>query len=398
MTIKIPAKIMGYFPDQKESVIKNALIVAQGIFKAKSVNLQEVKDELPDIIGKKTTAPESNYKRLTRFFLLPDEEKQKLFKQMLTASINLINEKQSKLSTAFLTIDGTKWQGPEGFIHLLSLCIVVNGVSIPLWWIDLAKKGHSSQVERMDFFKKALELYDLTGKCLLGDREYIGREFLTFLTEKELKLTIRLPKGVYKEEVDEAVFRSTDLQGREQHLRYSAMERKARLPKYANTGVSKRIKIKGKPYLFIMVRNNNWEVGDDPKEELLYLISSLDKKKKAIKAYRIRWSIECCFKHLKSKGFDLEAINLRGDLKIMLMVSLVTFMYTLCVVQGLFQLRIPKKSDWRKYKDGKVFLAKSYFRTGKAFLRTIFCTLSDFVTFLNGFLNPKNVLNIVFVQ
>jgi len=80
------------------------------------------------------------------------------------------------------------------------------------------------------------------------------------------------------------------------------------------------------------------------------------------------------------------------------MVSLVTFMYTLCVVQGLFQLRIPKKSDWRKYKDGKVFLAKSYFRTGKAFLRTIFCTLSDFVTFLNGFLNPKNVLNIVFVQ
>ena len=398
MTIEIPTKIMGYFPDQKESVIKNALIVAQGIFKAKSVNLKEVKDELPDILGNQETAPESNYKRLTRFFLLPDEAKQHLFKQMLTASINLLNEKPSNLATAFLTIDGTKWQGPDGFIHLLSLCIVVKGVSIPLWWIDIAKKGHSSQEERMQFFKKVLELYDLTGKCLLGDREYIGRDFLTFLTEQELKLTIRLPKGVYKEEVDEATYRSTDLQGREQHLRYSAMERKARLPKYANTGVSKRIKIKGKPYLFIIVRNNNWKVGDDPKEELLYLLSSLDKKKKAIKAYRLRWSIECCFKHLKSKGFDLEAINLRGDLKIMLMVALVTFMYTLCVVQGLLRLKNPKKSDWRKFKDGKIFLATSYFRTGKAFLRTIFCTFSHFVTFLKEVFRPKNALISIFVQ
>ena len=398
MTIKIPVKIMGYFPEQKESVIKNALIVAQGIFKAKSVNLKEVKDELPDILGNRDTVPESNYRRLTRFFQLPDEEKEILFKQMLAASINLINEKKSNLVNAFLTIDGTKWQGPEGFIHLLSLCVVVNGVSIPLWWEDLAKKGHSSQAERMAFFKKALELYDLKGKCLLGDREYIGRKFLTFLTDMELKLTIRLPKGVYAEEVNESLYRSTDIQGREQHLRYSAMERKARLPKYANTGVSKHIKIEGKPYLFIIVRNNNWEIGDDPIEELLYLISSLNKKKKAIKAYRIRWSIECCFKHLKSKGFDLEAINLRGDLKIMLMVSLVTFMYTLCVVQGLLQLRIPKKSDWKKFQDGKVFLAKSYFRTGKAFLRTVFCSLSDFVTFLNVILHPKNVPNFLFVQ
>lgn len=68
MTLKIPAKIMGYFPDKKESVVKNALIVAQGIFKAKSVNLKEVKDELPDILGNRNTAPESNYRRLTRFF------------------------------------------------------------------------------------------------------------------------------------------------------------------------------------------------------------------------------------------------------------------------------------------------------------------------------------------
>lgn len=398
MTIEISDKVKEYFPDQDETVVKNALIVAQGIFKAKSVNLKEVKDELPDILGNKQTQPESNYKRLTRFFQLSEEEKESLWQALLKASVSLLAEKESKLAQAYLTIDGTKWEGPEGYIHLLSLCIVVNGVSIPLWWEDLNKQGHSSQEERMNFFKKAFELYDLSNKCLLGDREYIGRDFLDFLSEKKVKLTIRLPKGVYQSEVNELIYRSKNIQHREQHLRYSAMEAKAKLPKYANTGVSKRIQIKGRDYLFIIKRNTKWKVGDEPNDELIYLLTTLNKKKKAIKAYRIRWSIECCFKHLKSKGFDLEAINVRGDTKIMLMVALVSFMYTLCVVQGILQLKSPKKSDFTRYKDGQVFLTCSFFKKGKAYLRTILCDLSDFATFLNGLFEVKNVPKFLFVH
>ena len=75
----------------------------------------------------------------------------------------------------------------------------------------------------------------------------------------------------------------------------------------------------------------------DTDEELIYLITSLNKKRKAIKAYKFRWSIECCFKHLKTKGFDLEDVNVKGELKVMLMVALVSFLYTLCVLQGLIQ-------------------------------------------------------------
>jgi len=399
MTLEIPAKIIEYFPDHKASVVKNMLLLAQGIYKAKSVNLEEVKNELPDLLANKTTLPDSHYKRLTRFFLLPEKERIKLSQKLLAASLKVLGAEKRHLVNSYLTLDGTKWKGPEGcYIHLLSLCIVVNGVSIPLWWEDLAKKGHSSQAERIAFFREALKHYELKCKCLLADREYIGREFLGFLSEEHLKLNIRLPKGVYREEVDAALYRSTNKQARDQHLRYSAMERKARLPKYANTGVSKEIKIDGKPYLFIIFRNQKWKVGDDPKEELIYLITTLNKKRKAIKAYRIRWSIECCFKHLKSKGFDLEAINLRGDTKIMLMVALVSFMYTLCVVQGFLSLRKRKKSDRKKYKDGQVFLTVSYFKKGKAFLRTILHSFYDFVTFLNEVFDPKNIPKSLFVQ
>jgi len=94
----------------------------------------------------------------------------------------------------------------------------------------------------------------------------------------------------------------------------------------------------------------------------------------------------------------LEAINLRGDLKIMLMVSIVSFMYTLCVVQGILQLKTPKKSDWTRYKDGKIFLTRSYFKKGKAFLRTILCNLLDFVTFLFETIDPKKVPKFLFVH
>lgn len=43
MVLQINDKLTSYFEVIKASVVKNAFIVLQGIFKAKSVNLNEVK-------------------------------------------------------------------------------------------------------------------------------------------------------------------------------------------------------------------------------------------------------------------------------------------------------------------------------------------------------------------
>lgn len=153
MVLQINDKLTSFFTDIKESVVKNAMIVLQGIFKAKSVNLNEVKLVLPEILDNRTTSIESHYKRLTRFFNLPDEEKRQLSERLLCISLVLLGQTKKNLSQAYLTLDGTKWSYDGGYIHLLTLCIVVNGVSIPIWWEDLSKKGHSSQCERLSFFK-----------------------------------------------------------------------------------------------------------------------------------------------------------------------------------------------------------------------------------------------------
>jgi len=397
MVLQINAKLTTYFKGIKRSTVKNALITLQGIFKAKSVNLNEVKLVLPEILDNKTTEIESHYKRLTRFFNLPDEEKRKLSESLLCVGLLLLGKSKKTLSNSYLTLDGTKWEYDAGYIHLLTLCIVVNGVSIPIWWEDLSKKGHSSQTERFFFFKKALLRYNLKGKCLLADREYIGREWFAFLQKKGIKFVIRLKKGVYQNEVDAWTARSSNKETA-QHLRYSALEHRARLPKYHRKGVAKEVFIASKKYLLVILRNQNWKVGDDPKEELLYLLTTLNKRTKAIKAYRFRWSIECCFKCLKSKGFDLEALNIKGEEKIFLMVSLVSFLYTLCVIQGLISGKRLKQSDTKKFANGTITLTKSYFKRGKDELRKILFNLIDFVTFIEKLiLSVKPPINL-FVQ
>ena len=55
--------------------------------------------------------------------------------------------------------------------------MVVNGVSIPICWEELDKKGTSNFNERKALFTKALSRYNLRGMILLADREYIGEEW-----------------------------------------------------------------------------------------------------------------------------------------------------------------------------------------------------------------------------
>jgi transposase len=80
----------------------------------------------------------------------------------------------------------------------------------------------------------------------------------------------------------------------------------------------------------------------DPKEPYIYFISDLTNAKEILKAYTKRWKIECCFKHMKSNGFNMEDLNLKSDNKIMLMMAVVVFTYALAIKEGI--LRYLKKN------------------------------------------------------
>ena len=50
--------------------------------------------------------------------------------------------------------------------------------------------------------------------------------------------------------------------------------------------------------------------------------------------YAARWKIECCFKHLKSNGFQLQQNHLEGAHKITLLWAILTTIFVAAVVKG----------------------------------------------------------------
>lgn len=388
MSIPLPSQFTEYFQNHSGTDVKNLLISAEAIFEAQTTNLNRVKDKVGQITGKTGTKPESNYKRLTRFF--QTEDKRELIKSLLCVSFCLLG---SKGRIKYLTLDGTSWEFGDKKIHVLTLCVVYGGVSIPIWWEELDKKGTSNFKERKRVIRHACSFLDLRGLILLADREYIGRDWFKYLKNKKIHFVIRLKAKAYKEEIDAASEQASP-KDYFQKARYTKLQRIAEFKRYRRCGVSKRIKIDGKNYTFVIFKNPK----PDADEPLLYFISSLEDKRQIIKAYPIRWTIECCFKHLKSNGFRLEEMSLKASLKIMLMMAIVVFLYVLCICEGLKQLKNTKSSDWKKFKNGTVTLAVSVFRKGLSYVSLRFNNLKSFIRYLSRILSDKNMTFLQNVQ
>ncbi len=91
MKITLPHEITYHFSKYEDHVVKNLLITTEGIFSAKDTNLFVVKDELGNILqNQETTKPESNYKRLLRFFQMAHEQQEELSRSLLCVGFLLL--------------------------------------------------------------------------------------------------------------------------------------------------------------------------------------------------------------------------------------------------------------------------------------------------------------------
>ena len=363
MTLPYSDKFRPFFVEKNEYQVNNLFVTANGILQARTTNLNIVKNYIGGILGKPETKPESFYTYLIRVF--ENEKKAQLAPSLLILVFFLLNE---KAKIKYLTLDGTSWELGGQNIHVLTLCVLYEGVSIPIWWKDLGHKGISSQEERESFMKEALQHYNLRGMILLADREYIGEKWFKYLRKQGINFIIRLKKDIYRSLVD---IELGEIEGQSpryksfQKKRYSNLYRLANSIKYQNTGVAKHIRIDGEVFLYVMYKNPNSKAKEEDK--MLFFLTSLNKKEQAIKNYPLRWTIECCFKHLKSNGFNLESMNIKGDKKQNLMITILVFLYTFSIVQGLKEyIKINKK--FKNYKNNKTYLTISIFKKGNDIL------------------------------
>lgn len=342
------------FPGVKRSVLRNIWLLVVCMLQRETVNLYKLKKQVGPVLGNTKSKPAAHYKRLLRLF--QQEKESDLWQFLLLFCLRLF-----RLKVEYLLLDGTSWQFGKQKLHFLVLSMVYQGVAIPLCWSNLAKKGTSSVEERKELLQKAQGLYHLSGKVLVADREYIGPEWFKALQEAGLHWVVRLRKNLYRAAIDQAP-----------GGRYSKLVKKAKSRKRA---VSKKIKLEGLDLTFVVIANRQAQA----KEELLYLLSSLEDALVISQAYRLRWLIEYCFKHMKSNGFDVEDLSFTDKDKIRLLWSALIVAYCWSIHQGLkFDQTVKRK----KYANQTTARAVSVFRNGLDHLSSQIYQLAFFLDFI----------------
>lgn len=303
-------KIKQERPEWKVSQVKNTLLVVALLLEGQTVNLWKLKGRVGKLLGKQETDSRSGYQRLKRW-LRAGEDNKGIWVHMLKGSVSLLTKK-----VPYLILDGSSWQWGGNTYHFLVLSLLYPGVSIPIYWIDMQRLGNSNQWHRRLLLKSARKLFDLKGKILLADREYIGSNWFATLKQAGLDFVIRLRKGNYKTEIGQ------------QAGKYSKLERKAK----ARIGriLWQEFSLQGEVYFYVLVayRNRNQQV------ELLRLITTLTPAK-AVTSYGFRYRIETMFKNLKSNGFDLQSLHVQKAYKVQMLMAALVLAYSLAVVYGL---------------------------------------------------------------
>ena len=301
-------------PDWRASQLKNTLLLVALLLEEKTVNLWKLKGSVGKLLGNTQTDPRSHYQRLKRWLWSAAEDK-RIWTGMLQAAASLL-EKRSQL----LILDGTSWKWGGKKYHFLTLSVLYQGVSIPVWWQELGKLGISSQWQRELMLRLALKVLRLKGKVLLADREYIGTKWFKALHRAGIGFVIRLRAGNYQQQIE----------GKGKPV--SKLENKAK----AQVGrlVWKKFTLQGHGYYYVLkaYRTRSGKVA------FVRLATTLTPAR-AMQNYGCRYRIESMFRHLKSNGFELESLHVQKAYKIQMMMAVLVLAYTLSVVYGLKKYR-----------------------------------------------------------
>jgi hypothetical protein len=294
-------------PRERRDECEFAALFIALVIQFRTVNLNALAPHIP---GNALLA--SNYARLQRMFTR--------YKINPEAIIPLILSKLA-LTNLTLIVDRTNWKIGHKDINILVIAVRYNGTSIPLIWDFLEHKGNSSQDTRIDLFGRLLECLPTQYKIemVLGDREFIGDKWMSYLEKIGSKFCFRIKKDALitqrnartnKQDVDiekyPLALYTQMLQSPSQVLTILDCE------VYGHHGTLQAT----------LSSDNN-----------LVIVFTHIEVKQPLEEYRNRWGIEQMFESMKSYGFDLESTNLRDSGKLNKLICFLTIAYcwSLCV-------------------------------------------------------------------
>jgi hypothetical protein len=307
------------------------------IVQVKTVNLSQV----ASVFGGRAR-PASHYKRIQRFlrhFALP-------YAQVARLVVRLVGVPAPWV----ITIDRTDWYLGETPLNVLMLGIAHRGVSFPVLWAVLPKKGCSETRERIELVEEFIALFGRASVAYLcADREFVSLGWFSYLCRERLAFRIRLRANT-------KITNGRGLPVQARRLFRSQRAGRTVVLKGARRLLGQELRVAG-------LRRADGEY---------VIVCAPDASASLLEDYARRWEIETLFGCLKTRGFCLEATHVTDTERLRKLVALLALAFCWAHLAGEW---LAQQQPLKIKKHGR--LAKSIFRHGFDHLRRILCNLTS---------------------
>jgi len=322
-----------YLPaDQR--VVDCLVYILFSVIRARTVNLDEMALTYAAPLGVKK---DSLVRRFQRFFL----------RSCLSAGrVGAITIALLSPGPVVISIDRTNWKFGKTHVNLLIAGVCFYNVALPIAWTVLpasTKRGNSKTLHRKRIINQVLALLPTERiEAFVGDREFIGSKWISYLNKKSIPFVIRIRNTISVDGISakEAIAKGL----------LSAKKRQNR--KFHVCGVDVYITIKNLRYK----RQKN---GTYKREKLILISNKYSNERRMLGYYKQREAIEHLFSHWKKRGFDFESTHMVEDKKLEQWIGILTICVSVCLLWGAKR----EKEEPIRVK-GHGFRAQSLFRRG----------------------------------
>jgi hypothetical protein len=321
----------------KKKVNKSRLdfmgLFIEGLICAKSVQYAAVASEMRGKVQE-----QSHHRRIQSFM-----SSYSLDYEWVSYLLLLLLPQQGKIT---LCIDRTSWDFGGNTWNILVVTAYSHGVGVPIWFEVLENNGGNSDADDKEYM--LLKCIEILGKsrikCVIGDSEFMGEEWVNFLLQSGITFYLDIRCNQFFEHNGVRCQVQTWMKGRNK----SELNGIKIFKQTLNLGIKRQKvdkKSKRKPFLAVVSNSS---------------VSGI------IGVYKNRWSIEVFFQSIKKRGFDIEATHLTDPIRIRKLFALVAIAFLICFVVGLEKDKIQAITI-----KNHGYKANSFFRTGRDFLRKI---------------------------